>query len=570
MARFIPKEPVNFNNSLGEVKVFEVLQLLDNKHIVFHSFSWVGINKRTQGEADFVIVHPTKGIMVIEVKSGEIAYVNGRWTQKNTLTGKTKRISPFDQANRSKYEILERIKLNSRISRSPMVCHAVWFPSVFIYKNDIMPPEAPKEIVFDKGALKKPQIAIDKAFDYWKSKTGINSSMTNSNLSAIVDIIAPIYHAVPGLKYLIEEAELAYIGLTKKQASILEYLKEQKTAAIHGQAGTGKTLLAIEKAKMLVNEGKVVLFLCYNKFLKNYLRDNHSQTGIVFHNVHSLAMEILGINIDGNVCFDRVINDLEEFLVSNASSDRWPYGNVIIDEGQDLNESLIAKLYDLINLKSGSFYVFYDRNQSIANNECVNYLESFDCKLILNINCRNTAEISKTSSSMILLEENISDVNVVGKKPTAYFVSKRSDLVKAVSHFVKIAFEAGLKLDDIVVLTLLTEDKSLMNEVDFISGFEVVREKQANKILFTSVRKFKGLEAKAVLVIDISITKLFDLENKKLAYVGCSRAKHLLALAIMKEENYGSFLKDLNPIRNVPKNEKGLERLLNLDIRNLT
>ena len=129
MAIFIPKEPDSFNSSIGEEKAFDALRLLDNQYVIFHSFSWIGITDRIQGEADFVIIHPEKGILVIEVKSGAIDYKNGQWTQKNIITGFTKIISPFAQANKSKFEIIERLNSELRLGKTPLVCHAVWFPS---------------------------------------------------------------------------------------------------------------------------------------------------------------------------------------------------------------------------------------------------------------------------------------------------------------------------------------------------------------------------------------------------------------------------------------------------------
>ena len=79
MAVFIPSvKPEDFNNSYGEMQVYEALRTLNNQYTVFYSLSWIGVNnKRTVGEADFVIAHPKKGILVIEVKSGEIEYKNG-------------------------------------------------------------------------------------------------------------------------------------------------------------------------------------------------------------------------------------------------------------------------------------------------------------------------------------------------------------------------------------------------------------------------------------------------------------------------------------------------------------
>ena len=68
MAIFIPNvKPEDFNNSYGEMKVYEALRSLNDQYTVFYSLSWVGVNdKRTVGEADFVIAHPDKGIFVMQ------------------------------------------------------------------------------------------------------------------------------------------------------------------------------------------------------------------------------------------------------------------------------------------------------------------------------------------------------------------------------------------------------------------------------------------------------------------------------------------------------------------------
>mgnify|MGYP000193509377 FL=1 len=108
MAVFIPDvKPEDFNNSPGEKEVYEALKLLGKDYTVFYSLSWISIgNDRTIGEADFILFHPVHGIMVIEVKSGEIEYKGGKWIQTNRNSGQKKEISPYVQARKSQYEII--------------------------------------------------------------------------------------------------------------------------------------------------------------------------------------------------------------------------------------------------------------------------------------------------------------------------------------------------------------------------------------------------------------------------------------------------------------------------------
>jgi hypothetical protein len=180
-------------------------------------------------EADFVVIHPEKRILVIEVKSGVIDYKNGLWTQTNTITGFTKIISPFAQANKSKFEIIERLNSELRLGRTPLVCHAVWFPSFPLKTTDRLPPEAPKEIVLDETALYDVQIKIDDIFSYWRKKTGINTSMYPRQLNEVIDVLAPTFRAIPGMKNVINETDKYCIRLTNQQAaSNLEWLWRNK------------------------------------------------------------------------------------------------------------------------------------------------------------------------------------------------------------------------------------------------------------------------------------------------------------------------------------------------------
>ena len=69
MAKFYPTLINSFHGSEGERLVYEALSKLNNEYVIFHSYRWLGeLNqRRSEGEADFVILHPKKGILSIEV-----------------------------------------------------------------------------------------------------------------------------------------------------------------------------------------------------------------------------------------------------------------------------------------------------------------------------------------------------------------------------------------------------------------------------------------------------------------------------------------------------------------------
>ena len=90
--------------------------------------------------------------------------------------------------------------------------------------------------------------------------------------------------------------------------------------------------------------------------------------------------------------------------------DDWPYDNVIVDEGQDLDGRLLNRLCDLVRQKRGCFYVFYDKNQYVMGNDLPRWIEEAECRLVLHRKCRNTAEVFRTSCALM----GLGDVTYVG------------------------------------------------------------------------------------------------------------------------------------------------------------
>lgn len=412
----------------------------------------------------------------------------------------------------------------------------------------------------------KGDVAFGHAYDFWKDKLRVNTRLlSGDDTRCVMDVLCPYFHAVPKLGTTINESEHIYIRLTNQQIALLDFLVKQDTAVIHGLAGTGKTVLAIEKAKMLAAQGESVLFLCYNSFLRDSLRENNTIPGVVFHNAHSLAYEIMGAT-DSKI--DDVLAEFEEYLEVVFDKENWKYKNVIVDEGQDLDDRLLNRLYDLSKSKKGSFYVFYDKNQFIMKKRQPHWLEDAECRLVLSKNCRNTAEIFKTACS-IIGKENLTLNEIHGEVPFLRFYSTEKEMTAIVEGFLERMKKGEVPADKITILSASTLDNSFIDAKRKYAGFELSEKREPGKVHFTTIRKFKGLEAEAILVVDASMIGLKSEEDRRLLYVGVSRAKNYLEIAMnqdIADSELGDYLHALNPNRSLPRNKKGLKRLLNVDI----
>ena len=92
--------------------------------------------------------------------------------------------------------------------------------------------------------------------------------------------------------------------------------------------------------------------------------------------------------------------------------------------------------------------------------------------------------------------------------PSVKFYQPEKKFVEIINDFVKRCMAEGLTPEDFVVLTGKTAETSWLSTESIYSDIEVKSTKENGKVLFTPIRKFKGLEAKAVLIVDASMSAL--------------------------------------------------------------
>lgn len=535
MARMIPNivSRDDYNGSIGEMKVYEALKSLPDEYTIFHSVHWHKRNTKGRiewGEADFTLFHPKRGLLVIEVKSGGIKHNDTGWIQIHSLTGEEFRMKdPMTQAERSKFTFIDIIQSESEdISYYP-VEPIVWFPSMDGLSNiGTLPPAYSEGNVLTEKELNNCRKGIERIFDYYQmyEKKHFNSS----DEDRIINLLSPSFNVIPSIRTRIAEEEHAFLRMTQAQSYLIDYLEEQKIAAIQGGAGTGKTLLALEKAKRLASRGKV-LFLCFNKFLleslkKNYDKDNPN---IDFYNLSGLVFKVTG-------SFNSINNEIISEYLYSVNPEEWPYTDIIIDEGQDFYEDHILLLSAIAENVGGCFYVFYDKNQLIQQKQALEWVKSLDCRLILNTNCRNTRNIAITSNKPLGIEKIKMHFDVEGIKPNLYLSysseSYKNTLIKIIRHYT----DNGLEKNDIVILTVKTEESSNLSNMSSIGPYKLSSDLDTPGILFTTARKFKGLESKVIIIVDIDEKTFQSEEAKRVLYVGASRAKHNLDFVIVTDE----------------------------------
>ena len=522
MAIMIPNRPHTFAPASLEGVMFTALERLSDEYYVFHSLrlSTVVDNTFHESETDFVIFNKRLGILCLEAKAGQVRYENGYW-----LYGSGEPMhngGPFNQAASNKWKLIKYFE-NHRFASILEKCkflHAVWFPS--ISEADVrgmrLPTESDKALIMTKEALADPQPYLERILST-ELPNGKETNLTELEVNRILrEILCPQFNVFPSVTFESDLKKIVFHRMLEEQSGILNFLAEQKTAVINGAAGTGKTMIAVEKAQRHACAGERVLFLCYNVQLKNYLAENYPHDNIDYYTISGLACKLCDT---ATANYEKMGSVLEEMYIFNS----FPYMHVVIDEGQDFGTEAVEETGIIETLKSiitdtkpdnASFYIFYDKLQLVQAHTIPKYISDADCKLTLYRNCRNTENIATTSLAPITERKaKLIDGCIKGVPAKLHFCTSDDKAREKIDIIIDTLKGQGVK--DIVILTCKTEHSSIMSDV-------VVNGLYRNKYRFSTCRKFKGLEADAVILTDAD-ADIFEEEKALLYYVGTSRAR---------------------------------------------
>lgn len=532
----IPSRPLEVPEHSREDEMFDALEKLSDEYYVFHSFRIITNDGNVihESETDFVIFNRHKGIMCIEAKAGAVKCQNDTWFYQSGI--EMKHGGPFKQADLNKWKLskyFEKVGLSNLLKKCKLT-HAVWFPSIStISINQIhMPVDGDKNIVLSSEDLTNPSKTIEKIFNL-DFRGQPETSLTEAESNRIIDsVLCPSFELLPLKSVELDHKRNIYGKMLKEQSNILNFLEEQPFAAISGVAGTGKTLIAVEKARRHGNNGDNVLFLCFNKYLCDHLKKNYNYENVSYYTIDGFACSI---------CHSEYadFDELETRLLDLSYNKNFPYKHIIVDEGQDFGQNRIEEARVLDTLEeivleesiNGSYYVFYDKNQLIQGYNVPKSIENADCKLILYRNCRNTENIAITSMRPLKESKKPKMFSgcIAGESPKIFINSDVQMQIEFINKSIKELLNS--KISDIVILTCSTEDRSILKD-KVSNGTYSVCDKSFK---FTTCRKFKGLEADAIILVDVCSDNLVG-DDSLVFYVGASRARFNLVISSQMDE----------------------------------
>ena len=390
----------------SEQKVYKALEeQLPDSWLVVHSLEFMmktsQYNSHGDREADFVIFTPEYGVLVIEVKGGGIE-CNGQtrqWYSIDRYQNKDEIKYPLGQAKDAKYEI--RNHLEQRGKRNILLAHGALFPDISNI-NALSSPTIPNNILGGSDKLNDLKTWVISIFQFYAGEQPNYNPLEASGVNLASQIYGKQVTIQQSLASKIETEIEQQIILTNQQKSILRQLRKRKEAIIEGGAGTGKTVLALDHAQTLANQGLKVLFLCYNEKLGEFLKvKSHGIENLHSMNFHQFCnwrIQQVKTDTNRNLLAESAINYpnenkynvwMPDALINSYDISPIIYDVIIIDEGQDFKVEYWLAIEELRDKSSGiKLYIFQDGNQAIYAS--TDELPIKNEPLFLFDNCRNT------------------------------------------------------------------------------------------------------------------------------------------------------------------------------------
>lgn len=545
MAQLYPSVLDPNTKSTAERRLYEAFarELKDDAWVAFHHNEWIGNDDRGRpcdGEADFVVAHPHLGVLTIEVKGGRIRFdaATGHFISTDRDDVEHDIGDPFEQAMKSKHVLIDKLRSTRGWPHRRIVFgHMVALPDAVV-EAAWLRPNAPREIILDALDMVSLEVQLRKALMYWQGQVRQDTPPGQGAMEILIRVLGQAENIRnPFLAEQLRADEQALTTLTVKQCRYLKFLKGQRRAAIAGCAGSGKTFLALEKARSLTEEeGLKVLLTCYNRALADFLGDElgYRRRFDVF-SFHQLCVhwanqtgQHLAYREDAPPEYYNIT--LPDVLLAAVEKVGSQYDAIIVDEGQDFRDAWWGVLpWVLRNPSTDILYVFFDDNQRIYRDRSAIPIES--PPYTLDENCRNTQHIFDVVKTFYAGPPFPTPIGPEGQPVHFIPYADSRDGERQLQRLLYQLFnEQGFTHGDIAVLTALGVQSSSvlgkrLGNVQLVDCLPLT----GQAVFATTIRRFKGLERPVIVLCEVD-GRLSPDDVEALMYVGTSRAKTYLVV----------------------------------------
>lgn len=525
--------------------------------IVLHSLAIADHVRQVEGEADFVVIAPGLGMLVIEVKSHRSVsrLADGTWqlgSHPPTSRG------PFQQAQEAMYSLRQYLLGRNVNLRSVPMYYAAWFTGVRARGSFSASPEWHEWQVLDSEDLRGDAAAavirtLRAAAVHLMGKRGPSDETGPSEAAAsrIAEVLRPKFEVVTTAGDRRRDRGTQLLAFIDEQYAALDAMQDNQAALFTGPAGSGKTLLAMEAARRETAQGRAGRLLCFNRLLGHRIgADLADVPGLTVRTLHQELLWLADTEVPvpaGHEFWEETLPELASDALMAAGSDGDDF--LIVDEIQDIARPGFLDVLDLLvkgGLRNGRVLLFgdFERQAIFESGDGRALLRSRITSLAahrLTWNCRNLPRIGHVVNDFSGLDPGYKRFRRQddGANPAFIPYTAGADQSPQLVQAIRMLRAEGFALNEITVLSPLSSGSAAQVTADPWLR-QVLRSATGDtprpgQVQHSTIQAFKGLESPAVIVTDLDRRLVPNFES--LLYVGLTRATDRL-VAIMDRNTY--------------------------------
>ncbi len=536
MAYIIPSDITRLALSGAHSPELETLSALRDQlppdYTVFHGVHWTREYQgwTVYGEIDFVVLNRSGDVLFIEQKNGSL---------EETEVGLFKR---YDEGAKNVAEQLHRSldRVRQKFQWQQGKARALG-PTI----SSTAPTTGCRTST--PWAWTRPASSTPGTETAWRSVSRASSgrgSVRWAWYQQVHDFFCQSFQVVPDIHARISAQERAFVRQAGGVASILANLEMTPfRLRFTGSAGSGKSLLARQFYAREAAEGKRVLLTCFNRPLATRLRARLSAQGHV-DTFHGFCVEFLKSrgqppdfeHSGADPEFWRRIPDL---VTAQHIPEDWLFDALVVDEGQDFEQEWLDVLS--LFLREGSDILWLeDPDQNLRGRPPVSTagFVGYRCPL----NYRSPESIARFIRNTLPFEFDLGN-DLPGMGVGVHEYSDPAEQPKVVARVLQELLHRGFTYDDMAVLTCRGVRGSVFSELDTVGGVSLRRftekyDASGNQIftegqlMFDSVRRFKGQEAPAIILVNVNPRPDRLAEEERVLYCGMTRATVRLDMVV--------------------------------------
>ena len=428
MARFIPQSPAH-NSSDAESWLFRKLTSLSDDYVVLHSLGLIRHDHKSWSEIDFTIVGP-EGIFLIEVKGGVVGREDGEWFT-TTKGGRKESLGrgPFFQVGGA--EAATRRFLEERLDwlREVTMGYWVYTPDCRLEVNDL---GANSDCYFDATQSNSDsKHLVGRMRSFWSNRRGRSGTLSPHEVQKVVNELCAEIQQISSLRRQIGDVSEQILTATLEQQAILEAATDNPRLFVRGPAGSGKSTIAAQDARVHYESNKSVLVCCQSAGLKKLFQRT-------FESMDRIQVVEMG--------------ELDQLARSEQKFDV-----LIVDEAQDVLNSASIELFDKIldgGLTEGVWRIFLDPFQGESTSKLTDSVnrvgDSRPFFLNMNRNVRTTSQIAIASSALAYIDRISGGID---GPDVDFLYSENEDYLNDVLLACENLVSEEVHLDEIIVVT---------------------------------------------------------------------------------------------------------------------